>query len=158
LLGWSVHRQNLRIRDGFQTIPATGAFSGLNSKYDAEWTGVWLGFDADVATESAMRFFLNFAYHFATYTAEADWNLRTDFAHPVSFRHDATGYGLDLGGGVEQRITDDLTLAGKISYRKWKADNGTDTTFFAAGTSSVTRFNEVNWQSFAFRLDTVYAF
>ncbi len=158
LIGWSMHRQNLRLRDGFQTIPATGDFAGLNSKYDAEWTGPWLGFDAGVTTENAARFFLNFAYHFATYKAEADWNLRTDFAHPVSFRHEATGYGIDAGGGVEYELAENQMLVAGIEYRKWKADNGADTTFFATGASSVTKLNEVNWQSFTFRLDAAYAF
>jgi len=157
LTGWSIHRQNLRIRNGFQTIPATGAFAGLNSKYDAEWAGPWLGFDAAVI-ENKIRFLLNFAYHFATYNADADWNLRTDFAHPVSFRHEATGYGIDVGGGVEYEFTENQTLMAGIEYRKWKADNGTDTTFFATGASSITKLNEVNWQSVAFRLDATFAF
>ncbi len=34
LAGWSIHRQNLRIRNGFQPIPATGAFAGLDSIYE----------------------------------------------------------------------------------------------------------------------------
>jgi len=59
---------------------------------------------------------------------------------------------------VQRRVRDGLTLTGGIDYRKWKADNGVDTFFSAAGGASSQRLNEVNWQSFTVRLDAVYAF
>jgi len=157
LVGWAIHRQNLRIRDGFQTIPATGAFSGLDSRYDAQWTAPWLGFDAGMDMD-ATRIKINFAYNFITYSAEADWNLRTDLAHPVSFRHDATGYGIDVGADVAQKLSDVWSLDASFRYRKYKASNGTDTTFPATGGSSATRLNEVNWESFSGGIDAIFAF
>jgi len=158
LAGWAIHRQNLRIRNGVQTIPATGAIAGLNSSYDAQWTGPWLGLEAGMVTKGDLRLAVDVAYQFATYSAEANWNLRADLAHPVSFRHDATGYGMKIGASVQRRVRDGLTLTGGIDYRKWKADNGVDTFFSAAGGASSQRLNEVNWQSFTVRLDAVYAF
>ncbi len=157
LAGWAIHRQNLRIRDGFQTIPATGAFAGLNSSYDAQWTAPWLGFDAGMDMDGT-RIKINFAYNFTTYSAEANWNLRSDFAHPVSFRHDATGYGIDIGADVAQKMSDAWSLDAGFKYRKYKADNGTDTTFFSAGGSSATRLNEVNWESLSGSIDAILAF
>jgi len=158
LAGWAIHRQNLRIQNGFQTIPATGAFAGLDSHYDAQWTAPWLGFDAGMALDDSTSISVNFAYNFTTYKGVANWNLRTDFAHPVSFRHDATGYGFDVGAHITQKIADDWSLDGGFQYRKYKADNGTDVTFFATGTSSVTRFNEVNWESVAGNIAVVFNF
>jgi len=158
LAGWAIHKQNLRIKNGFQTIPATGAFAGLDSHYDAQWTAPWLGFDAGMALGDSTRIRVNFAYNFTTYSAEANWNLRTDLAHPVSFRHDATGYGIDVGADITQKVSDNWSLDGGFEYRKYKADNGTDTTFSATGGSSVTRLNEVNWESVSGSIAAIFNF
>jgi len=45
LLGYSYHEQNLNITDGNQTIPNLGPFPGLDSSYETEWKGPWIGFD-----------------------------------------------------------------------------------------------------------------
>ncbi len=164
LAGWAIHRQNLRIRNGFQTIatagrtPSVGPIAGLDSHYDAQWTAPWLGFDAGMALGDSTRIRVNFAYNFTTYSADANWNLRTDLAHPVSFHHDATGYGIDVGADVMQKLSDDWSLDAGFQYRKYKADNGTDTTFAAAGGSSSTRLNEVNWESVSGSIDAVFNF
>ncbi len=63
LAGWVIHKQNLRIRNGFQTIAATGAFVGLDSHYDAQWTAPWIGFDAGMALNANTHIKLNFAYN-----------------------------------------------------------------------------------------------
>jgi len=88
----------------------------------------------------------------------ANGNLRTDLAHPLSFRHDATGYGVEVGGSISRRIREGVSMSGKVCYRKWRADNGIATFFAATGRASSQRLNEVNWQSFTFRLDATYAF
>ena len=71
LVGYSRHRQNLTITDGFQTIPSSGPFAGLDSTYKATWKGPWFGtdvfFDIDDLTLNA-----TFEYHVADYDAEAD--------------------------------------------------------------------------------------
>ena len=90
--------------------------------------------------------------------ADANWNLRTDLAHPLSFRHDATGYGVEVGGSISRRIREGLSVSGAIRYRKWRADNGINTLFAATGGVSGLRLNEVNWQSFSIRFDTAYTF
>lgn len=71
----------------------TGSFEGLNSTYDAKREGVWLGFDLVWEISEGLDFSGTFEYYWADYEGEADWNLRDDFAHPVSFRHDADGTG-----------------------------------------------------------------
>ena len=42
--GYSYHEQNLEITNGFQTIPFTGSFAGLDSRYETQWEGPWAGF------------------------------------------------------------------------------------------------------------------
>lgn len=100
LLGYSQHEQQLRITNGHQTIPATGAFAGLNSTYRTKWKGPWLGLELLGEGANNLSSFLLVEYHIADYYAEANWNLRTDFQHPKSFEHWANGKGYVTSFGV----------------------------------------------------------
>jgi len=158
VIGYSYHRQNLRLTDGFQTIPSTGPFSGLDSTYEAVWHGPWAGVDLAYKRES-LALLGSLEYHFInSYNADANWNLRTDLAHPVSFRHEANGSGVVASAGLNYRISERLSVTGTFDIQRWKTDPGTDTTFFPDGTSSATRLNEVVWDSYDFMIGIKYVF
>jgi len=158
LVGYSHHEQNLEMSDGFQTIPPTGSFSGLDSSYDTEWQGPWVGIDLSFkATELksfAHRFetFFSYEYHWADYDAEADWNLRDDFQHPKSFKHDTDGDGWIIRGGFNFVLQRHVALNFNFDYQDWDTDSGTDKIFFANGKTAKTRLNEVNWTSYSLGL------
>jgi hypothetical protein len=158
LVGYSYHEQNLKITDGFQTIPATGPFPGLDSSYDTEWKGPWLGIDmhfkaAEIKT-FAHRFetFFSYEYHWADYEAEGNWNLRDDFEHPKSFEHDADGNGWIIRAGFNFVLQRHIAVNFNFDYQDWSTDNGTDKVFFADGATAKTRLNELNWTSYALSL------
>ena len=95
----------------------------------------------------------------AYYEATADWNLRDDFEHPKSFEHEAEGTGYIASIGSQYKLTQDLSLNLSVDYQKWQADKkGIDTTFFSDGTTSETKFNEVNWESMGANIGIKYAF
>jgi len=158
LLGYSYHEQNLKITDGYQTIPDLGPFPGLDSSYDAEWQGPWIGFDigfkAKKITTFAHRFetYFTYEYHWVDYNAEADWNLRDDFAHPKSFEHDADGNGWKIGTGFNLWLYRDWALNFNYDYQDWSTDGGKDKVFFSDGSTAKTKLNEVNWTSYALSL------
>ena len=157
--GLSYHSQNLKIVDGFQTIPATGSFSGLDTNYDATWFGPWLGLDSRMKFSNDFSVALNIEYHYIDYDATANWNLRSDFAHPESFTHEAKGYGFVGSLSSQLRLNNTLSLNLSVDYQDWQADrDGVDKTFFANGTSSTTKFNGVNWRSFGANLGLIYEF
>ena len=177
LAGYSYHEQNLKITDGNQTIsipvvtpsivivpPPVGPFPGLDSTYETEWYGPWIGFDIRFKAEEIKAFahrfepFFIFEYHWADYEAEADWNLRDDLARPVSFRHNADGTGIVLGAGLNVVIFYNLALNFNFDYQDWKTDEGKDKVFFADGTSARTQLNEVNWSSYALSLGLTLRF
>ncbi|MEW6671386.1 MAG: hypothetical protein AB1427_06755 [Thermodesulfobacteriota bacterium] len=164
LVGYSYHQQNLTMTDGYQTsdpygvIGFTGPFAGLNSKYNAEWKGPWVGLDVNFDIKKKHNLFVNFEYHWADYYAEADWNLRTDFAHPKSFEHDADGSGMVISAGVNFYKNYPVSFLLNVEYQDWNTDPGIDRTFFSNGTISVTRLNEVNWKSYAVMIGMVYGF
>lgn len=172
LIGWSYHEQNLEITNGYQTLsdtalatsigldspPATGPFPGLDSQYDTKWWGPWLGTDLTWQLNERATLSGAFAWHFADYEAEADWNLRDDLAHPVSFRHDANGRGLTLGLGLTYRLRVPWLLELSYDYQDWQADDGSSYSYAADGGSARTRLNRVNWRSHSALLSLGYTF
>lgn len=162
LAGWSYLEQNLEISDGYQTVALDPSFlgpiPGLDSSYDTEWWGPWLGTDLTWRLTEQVTLCGSFAWHFAEYEAEANWNLRTDLAHPVSFRHRADGRGLTLDVAMQYQLTAAWLLDLSYGYQDWKADDGDSWTYGAGGGSSKTRLNEVNWRSHAVTLDLGYRF
>jgi len=158
MIGYSYHEQYLVITDGHQTIPDTGDFSGLDSKYDAQWYGPWTG--VDLSLEIIERLILSgvFEYHWADYRGVGDWNLRDDFEHPRSFEHDANGRGILVSAAINYAFTERWGMGLAVNYQDWTTDDGTDRTFFSDGTESSTRLNEVNWDSIAGELGVTFRF
>lgn len=149
LAGYSYHRQFLTITDGFQTIPSTGPFDNLHSRYEAEWDGPWLGFDTSIKVHEKFRFFGGFEYHWASYLAKARWNLRTDFAQPESFRHTADGRGAVGTVGLAYHLTDKWLVQADAKFQRWVTGHGIDRTFLVGGGTSDTQLNEVEWTSYS---------
>ncbi|HHJ80508.1 MAG TPA: hypothetical protein ENJ65_02625 [Candidatus Tenderia electrophaga] len=155
MLGYAIHIQDLQLSDAFQTIPATGAFSGLNSRYDAEWQGGWVGLVMGEANmETGFEVELSLIYQRVDFQAEADWNLRDDFAHPKSFEQLARGDGfsLSLNGRVPVADAKNQFWIFGFDYGRWQTSAGLDTTYFADGSNDTTRLNRVRWQSSAINL------
>lgn len=177
MVGFSVHKQNLRITRGRQTVsgtpppgvdppPPVGPFaSPLNSLYEAKWTGLWTGCDLRYQLapmpggEPPMTWRLSLAYHFlGDYSAEADWNLRVDLQHPVSFEHDADSNGISLEADWCIRLASNLTINFAFNYIRWSADNGTHRVYVNDGTIQTTRINEIIWESHSISGGIAYRF
>ena len=145
--GISYHRQLLLMTDEFQTLPATGPFPGLNSSYDAQWLSIWVGMESLFRMNSAWQFMVSVEMHQVDYLARADWNLRTDFAHPVSFTHSAVGSGFVLAAGVNYAARQNWKADITATLQRWETGTGVDRTYFANGTVGVYPLNEVVWES-----------
>ena len=158
LVGYSHHEQKLKITDGYQTIPPQGPFPGLDSSYDAQWEGPWIGIDLRFKAREIKTFahrfetYLTYEYHWADYDAEADWNLRDDLAHPKSFKHDTDGNGYVIGAGFNFVLHQHWALNFNFDYQDWSTDDGTIKFFLADGTTHKQQLNEVNWTSYALSL------
>jgi hypothetical protein len=148
LLGYSYHEQNLKLKDGFQTIPPHGSFAGLSSSYDAVWQGEWLGINLRLTPSDSFILSGRVEWHAANYRAEADWNLREDLRQPVSFKHTADDAdGLVARLGAELAVGAKTWLTMEASYLKWQAEDGFDIVYFADGSVTTVRLNEVNWEA-----------
>lgn len=146
LLGYSYHTQQMRITDGNQVIPASGPFAGLDSSYDAQWSGFWLGGDVIFDLADRGTVFTRLEGHWVNYLAKADWNLRGDLAHPVSFEHEADGTGVVFElGWRDILLADGWAWGVDLSLQRWQTDPGLST--FYGATTTAQRLNEVNWSS-----------
>ena len=164
LVGYARHVQYLTISDGRQTIPDTGPLANLNSKYNADWSGPWLGLHMRLESSERTAVIINMEYHYADYYAEANWNLRDDLAHPVSFKHSTQGYGFIVTMGISHALNRRWELLARLESQHWEAGAGIDTLYVvtdkAAGTvvPTSTRLNGVNWQSLSGGLAVTYHF
>jgi hypothetical protein len=164
LVGYSYSAQNLAVNDGMQVIatpgwtPPAGPIQGLNSAYDASWLGPWLGIDLSVEITRRLTLFGSFEYHWATYDAEGNLNLRNDLAHPKSFGQDADGKGYLIALSAEYLLAGSWSLNMSLNYQQWSTDPGHDHLYYANGSVAETRLNEVKWDSYAVMLGIVYRF
>ena len=167
LAGLSSHVQSLRMTNLVQTVselqfapsdiqglPALGSHPGLNSSYEARWNGPWIGIDALYRVDQQISLHAEYEHHKADYSARANWNLRSDLAHPKSFAHNATGDGDVLHLGIEMTLADRMTISFSVTAQEWKTGRGTDRFYFADGFSDAVPLNEVIWrtQSYLFGL------
>lgn len=164
LLGYSYSAQALTLKDGVQVIatpgltPPAGPIQGLDSTYDASWLGPWLGIDLSFEITERLTLFASFEYHWATFDAEGNLNLRKDLAHPNSYEHDADGEGFVIAFSADYLLAGPWSLSLAFTYQKWATDPGLDRLYYANGSVAETRLNEVNWDSYAVMLGVVYRF
>jgi hypothetical protein len=102
--------------------------------------------------------FAGFEYHWALYDAKADWNLREDFDHPLSFEHKAEGNGIRIVAGLGAVLTEKWSLEVGYTQQEWSTEDGIDRVYFSDGTYGETRLNEVNWESRSLGLAVCYQF
>ena len=166
--GYAVTRQDLRLVDGVQVVsdeelfgeplPPLGPFEGLDSSYEARWDGLWLGGEARIPLAERSRIVGRLRLHPGSdYEAQANWNLREDFAHPVSFEHIAEGDGLGLHADYARRAA--RSRWGwqiGLDYERWSTAAGIDRVFFSDGVAVETRLNEASWSSFALSLGVAF--
>ena len=170
LLGLSYHRQQMRMKDGQQVLSdadnahvldpgldpyPVGAIPGLDSSYDAQWWGPWLGMDVQWDLLDKGTAFARLEAHWVEYFGEANWNLRDDLAHPVSFEHETDGSGWVMELGWRNRFSGDGWVWGAgVSLAQWQTNAGVARTYFTdpappcnGDCYGETRLNEVNWLS-----------
>jgi len=154
--GVSWNEQRLRMTDGVQVlsrpdlepdVPPEGPFGGLDSTFQARWVGLWVGVEFEHRVGRRSQILAELEMHWPDYDATANWNLRSDFAHPVSFEQSADGQGYVLVLGW--KATESKISGLQVCFRaeSWRTDPGIDRTFLADGDQWETRLNEVDWRS-----------
>lgn len=136
-LGYGISGEHFPVTDG------GSAFTGLNSSYDVKWFGPFVRVDGGWRLGARWRVDMAVRYDQVVYRGVADWNLIAQFAHPVSFRHRADGYGITGEAGVAYTLSRHWGLSLKGEYFDWETGTGIDELYLASGGVSQTRLNEV---------------
>lgn len=158
LVGLSLHDQYLTMTDGFQTIPDQGTYAGLESSYDARWQGPWVGIETQLESGGEWLLTAIGEYHKADYSAQANWNLRPEFSHPVSFAHSAKGEGYLLALGATYIASKNRRVNFFVTSQRWSTGPGIDQTFFSDGSVGYYQLNSVNWNSTAANFGLIHCF
>lgn len=132
LVGYSVHKQNLELYDGYQSIMLDipdypgHHFKGLHSKYRALWHGPWGGADLYYHCNDRITLVSTLEYHWLRYNASGHWNLREDFAG--DFHQSGYGHGFLGTFGADYNFICGLYMGAHISYNYFHLSNGKDRT------------------------------
>lgn len=158
LVGYALQNQEFEMRDGFQTIPATGSFSGLNSSYDMELSMPFVGAELTSYFADVHHLKIRGRYSRGTYNGVGNWNLRADFMHPKSFEQEADGSGFLLGAEYGWQMYNNLQLTASANYNYFKTDHGTTTFYLSNGSTPIQRLNEAEWYSVDYMAGVNYQF
>jgi hypothetical protein len=134
-LGYTQSRQDLYLSD------ENGQYSTLNSSYAAQWKGPYVKLNANWHIIPRLKLNADVQYTQATYDAKADWNLITQFQHPVSYTHTANGYGLDANANIAYHITTFLSVYIGGGYFNRQTGKGTDRLYLSNGQTDNTQMN-----------------
>ncbi len=160
MLGYQQHDVDITVTNGVQIIPEElngYIIEGLNTSYNSEFSSKYLA----VSTEHSFPWGiigLRYEKHEVDFTAEADWNLRTDFQHPVSFEHEGDGEGRVLTLGYAYKFGFNLDVFVDITHREYEIIDGDDVTFFSNGGTGRTRLNRLVYKSNNARLGIRFVF
>lgn len=170
MLGYAIAEQDFNIVDGYQVLstlpdmPSTGPIEGLDSRYQTRWKGPWIGAELLLSMPvqkgplRCVEVLFTGEYHWIDYSAEANWNLRNDLQHPVSFSHDADGKGIMLGTTLRFQTNHHWGASLGMHMVDMATDAGLDRVYFSDGSIGETRLNEVNWRSFTVEAGLSYQF
>jgi len=121
----------------------------LNTSYKANWSGALAGFKVDAALKKRLYIKTDFAYHQINYTAKANWNLIDQFAHPLSFKHTANGFGLKANVEANYKVKKNTSVFISTQKSFWNTGAGIDELFYENGNKAYTKLNEVYRNSFS---------
>lgn len=164
LVGYSYHRQDIEINDGWQLSYDdvygiyVDSITGLDSSYEAEWIGPWVGLDLELELNERQSLRASLEYHWVDYEADANWNLRDDLMHPVSYEHESDGDGFIASLTYTHKYENQWFWTVGAKYSNFKADSGENVMYFSNGYWLGTRLNEVEWESYAIMVGIGFRF
>ena len=162
--GYSYHEQDVEMTRGKQTVSAygfsmpLGSFDDLDSRFTAQWRGPWAGIDGELVFNRHHKLMGSFEYHWANYDAEADWNLRSDFEHPISYDQAADGEGMVVALTWLYQSSSSWNIKLGFQYQDWSTDPGEIGFYLSDGTEGTQPLNKVGWDSFSVNFGVGYNF
>jgi hypothetical protein len=157
-IGYSWSRQNLRQVDGRLTVPDTGLYPGLDSVYQADWFGPWIGGSLSWRFWQRLVLHGRAEYHIGQFKAYGDINLQTTVRHPKSFTQSSHATGMSTALSLSYLQSGNLVWFVRMAADKWEADGGTDRLYFVDGSTADTYLNGVSATSRTFTVGFAFGF
>ncbi len=132
--GYAISKARYRMQD---RSPAS-----VKGLYDAQWQGPEFCLEGWVQLMQSWRLLAGLGGRYNKYKAQADWIYRSDFSHPLSFVHQAKGWGMNGSLGLNYQLTTRFGLHLGGSMQQWETGPGSDLLFMANGQITPTRMNE----------------
>jgi hypothetical protein len=142
-LGYSGHRQNLKMYEGNQII-GSASLVGLDSLYQSNWSGPQVGVGMNYKNDNNI-YSLNYTHQNIDLNGHTNWNLRPDLKHPVSMTQTGSGTGNKISAGYERSVSNFSSLSLLLSRYNYSA-SGTHV-FHTLSGDPAQKLNEVNWQA-----------
>lgn len=143
-LGYAWYDERFRMRDGvqlfsdgvLQTQPL-GPFSGLDSRFNFHWEGAMIGLREEIVLPARFSAVGRLGYAPSMeYTGEGYWNLRPDLRQGApNFVHRAGGHAVNFELGLGYSPWPSVTAECGYMWHQFTSGRGTDTTYFADGSS-----------------------
>jgi len=152
VLGFLHYEDNLIIRNGVQIVPVYAPFSQhLDSTYNFSWDTFKIGVThrAPIIARFSYAGMLSF-YPYVQYEGEGYWNLRTTGSgafrsqSPNFVQKSTSGYGYEAALGFTYAASDNVELSLGYRHLFLSARDGTDTLYYADGTSANSHLDWVN--------------
>lgn len=153
MLGYVLSKQNLYVLPKQASDPAN-----LRSTYNAKWQGLLTGVEAVFPLGKRFALTPSLYYYQLHYTADANWNLITQFQHPRSFAHKANGYALKPALRLDYKLHSYLSIFLKGDYAYWNTGKGTDELFLTSGQVDYTQMNGARHQEGGVALGVAFSF
>ena len=113
----------------------------LQTTYRAKWQGPGFSAGGDYYISKSFSTTADFAYYFITYSSVANWNLRREFEHPVSFVQNAKGNIIEGRLGLVYRLNAAFSLLLNGTVGRSTTKKGYDLAYLTNNTQPVTQFN-----------------
>lgn len=160
LIGMSEVGFDVNMTDGVQFIPEENGglqILGLDSSYDAKFKAQFVGVMSEHAF-SFGTFGLRIERHQVEFDAKANWNLRSDLAHDVSFAQTGEGDGYIATVGYSYALNESWDCYLNVTKQNLAISDGYDHTFMSDGSGFVSRLNEVRFDVLNTQIGTRYIF
>ncbi len=156
VFGYLHYEDDLKLQNAVQTVsvqfdgttfPPPGPFPpnmALNSTYDFSWNAIKVGVTRQAALAQRLSCTAMLSvYPYVTYRGEGYWNLRAGTS-PADFRLQSpnfiqtstSGYGYEAMLGLAYDVSETVELSAGYRYFYLYARAGTDTVYFADGSTS----------------------
>lgn len=163
LLGFAHQISDLRMNDGVQIIDtispqSVGPFAGLNSSYRAQFDSRIVGIETRWWLTRQLGIEMQWQHQWFNYRAEADWNKRSEFQHPLSFYQNGLGEDNQWAMKLLAKLNRHWEFEAIYTQTGGGVQNGRDVSILANGSQELTRLNEVEFSSRAMSMMAKYTF